>query len=93
MVFRVILPEHSVIARPFINLTISATCNGDILSSIIISAPASSASKTSSFDSVSTSIFLTNEEFFLANLIASFILPAYPIWLSFIKTPSDKEKR
>ena len=61
-----------------------------MLSSIIISAFTSKASLTISSVSVSTSIFLTKEEFFLAKLTALVIPPAASMWLSFNITPSDR---
>ena len=51
-------PEASTMARPAINSTIFAISSGAILSSMMMSAPASKASATCAGVSASTSIFM-----------------------------------
>ena len=87
---RVTLPEHSVSARPSIILIASIIISGVMLSSIIMSAPASTASRTISRFSTSTSIFLTNGAYSLAIVTASLTPPAAPIWLSLSNIPSER---
>ena len=86
----VIFPEHSVCALPSISSTACLITSGVILSSMMISAPASTASLTCSRFSTSISILRTNGAYAFAICTAFVTLPAAPIWLSLRRTPSER---
>src|SRR6266508_199563 len=78
-------PDASVFARPPTSSTASRSCESDMLSSNRMSAPASSASRTSSSVSHSTS---TATPWFRVARTAAATPPARRRWLSLIKIPS-----
>ena len=61
-----------------------------MLSSMMMSAPASTASRTMSRVSTSTSTLRTNGACLRAASMASRTPPAASMWLSFSSTPSDR---
>ncbi|MNX78257.1 hypothetical protein D3C86_1098360 [compost metagenome] len=90
MVASVMPPEASVSAFPSINATASRIVSGVMLSSMMMSAPAASASRTMSSDSVSTSIRVVIGAPARARRTASAIDPAISMWLSLIMMASAR---
>ena len=79
-------------ARPAINSTIFAISSGAILSSMMMSAPASKASATCAGVSASTSIFMVWG--MAARALATAVLMSTKVrWLSLISTASSSPKR
>ena len=84
------LPEHSVLARPPMSSIAAAMSSWVMLSSMMMSAPASTASRTISRFSHSTSTVAVKDACARAISIARATPPAASMWLSLSMTAVER---